>query len=160
VLRFEEETVDAYTQGGGICFAITPHGILPTSVIALWHQFEEIFEDVCVFFGSQVSLVPNYRFMLGMRGGYLPVEKRRLVEVMQSSQNVALVPGGVSEMLSCIPHDPTINVSVKHKGFIRLAFQQGYDLVPTVFFHASDQYNNPGRCLQVSLCLSASRGFI
>lgn len=149
VLRFEEETVDAYTQGGGTIFAITPHGILPTSVIALWHQFEEIFKDVCVFFGSQVSLVPNYRFMLGMRGGCLPVEKRRLVEVMKSNQNVALVPGGVSEMLSCIPHDPTINVSVKHKGFIRLALQQGYDLVPTVFFHASDQYNNPGRCLQL-----------
>jgi len=148
-LRFEEESVDAYTGEEGIMFAITPHGILPTSVIALWHQFQGIFQDVCVFFGSQVSLVPNYRFMLGMQGGYLPVEKRRLVEVMQTKQNVALVPGGVSEMLSCIPHDPTINVSVKHKGFIRLALQQGYDLVPTVFFHSSDQYNNPGRLLQL-----------
>ena len=148
-LRFEEETVDAYKGEEGIMFAITPHGILPTSVIALWHQFQDIFRDVCVFFGSQVSLVPNYRFLLGMRGGYLPVEKSRLVEVMQTNQNVALVPGGVSEMLSCIPHDPTINVSVKHKGFIRLALQQGYDLVPTVFFHSSDQYNNPGRLLQL-----------
>ena len=148
-LRFEEETVDAYKGEEGIMFAITPHGILPTSVIALWHQFQYIFRDVCVFFGSQVSLVPNYRFLLGMQGGYLPVEKSRLVEVMQTNQNVALVPGGVSEMLSCIPHDPTINISVKHKGFIRLALQQGYDLVPTVFFHSSDQYNNPGRLLQL-----------
>ena len=148
-LRFEEESVDAYKGEKGIMFAITPHGILPTSVIALWHQYQDIFRDVCVFFGSQVSLVPNYRFLLGMQGGYLPVEKSRLVEVMQTNQNVALVPGGVAEMLSCIPHDPTINVSVKHKGFIRLALQQGYDLVPTVFFHSSDQYNNPGRILQL-----------
>mmetsp|Transcript_38261 Transcript_38261/g.92305 ORF Transcript_38261/g.92305 Transcript_38261/m.92305 type:complete len:105 (-) Transcript_38261:903-1217(-) len=85
------------------------------------------------FFETFAS-VPNYRFMLGMRGGYLPVEKRRLVAVMQTNQSVALVPGGVSEMLSCVPHDPTINISVKHKGFVRLALQRGYDLVRTVFF--------------------------
>jgi len=147
-IRYEEASLDTYKEEGAM-FAMTPHGVLPTSVIAVWHQFEELFTEVCVFFGSQISIVPNYKFMLGMRGGYVPIEKKRLVTVMESRQNVALVPGGVSEMLSCVPHGQTINVSIKHKGFVRLAIQQGYDLVPTFFFHANDQYNNPGRLLQL-----------
>ena len=83
-----------------------------------------------------------------MRGGLLPIEKKRLLEVMQTRQNIALVPGGVSEMLHCIPHSETIKVSIKHKGFVRLALQHGYDLVPTFLFHTNDQYDNPMGKLQ------------
>eukprot|EP00586_Coscinodiscus_wailesii_P012624 CAMPEP_0172514380 /NCGR_PEP_ID=MMETSP1066-20121228/259710_1 /TAXON_ID=671091 /ORGANISM="Coscinodiscus wailesii, Strain CCMP2513" /LENGTH=850 /DNA_ID=CAMNT_0013295025 /DNA_START=29 /DNA_END=2581 /DNA_ORIENTATION=+ len=147
MLRSEEE-VGVYQRDGAM-FAILPHGTLPTSVFAVFYQFADIFENVCLFFGSQVSLVPGYRFFMGMRGGCQPVERKRLVKVMRTGQNVSLVPGGVHEMLKCTPHQKTYNVSIKHKGFVRLAIQEGYDLVPTFFFHANDQFNNPMLNLQL-----------
>ena len=67
---------------------------------------------------------------------------------MRTNQSVSLVPGGISEMIHCDPHSSQINVSIKHKGFIKLALQHGYDLVPLFFFHANDQYDNPLKSLQ------------
>lgn len=68
---------------------------------------------------------------------------------MHTGQSVALIPGGISEMMNCHPHSATINVSKKHYGFVRLAIQQGYHLVPTFFFHANDQYDNPMKDFQL-----------
>lgn len=143
-----EGSLDDYQRPGAM-YCLAPHGTLPTSVVAIIYQFEHIFADVCVFFGSQLDLCPGYRFFFGMRGGFLPVEKPRLVSRMQTGQSVALVPGGVSEMLHCVAHEKAINVSIKHKGFVRLAIQHGYDLIPTFLFHANDQYNNPMRKIQM-----------
>jgi hypothetical protein len=52
-------------------------------------------------------------------------------------------------MLNCNPHDANIYVSKKHYGFVRVAIQHGYDLVPTFSFHANDQYDNPMREFQL-----------
>ena len=78
----------------------------------------------------------------------MPIDKKRLLDVMKSSQNVALVPGGVSEMMYCVPRSKKINVSIKHKGFVRIAIQQGYDLVPVFLFHSNDHYDNPFKDFQ------------
>ena len=78
----------------------------------------------------------------------MPIEKKRMINVMKTSQNVALMPGGVREMMYCEPRSKTINISIKHKGFVRLAIQQGYDLVPVFLFHSNDHYDNPFRDFQ------------
>lgn len=129
-------------------FAMMPHGVVPFNVWAIFYHFEEVFGDVCLFFGSQISIVPIYRFFCGMRGGCMPVEKKRLIQIMETKQNVALMPGGVSEMMWCVPRSKAINVSIKHKGFVRVAIQQGYDLVPVFLFHSNDHYDNPFRDIQ------------
>jgi hypothetical protein len=46
-----ELPVEEYQRGGAM-FAMLPHGILPTSVGAVWYQFDSIFETVCLFFVS------------------------------------------------------------------------------------------------------------
>ena len=144
---YEEEDKDEYTRGGCM-FAMTPHGTLPVSVWACFYQFREIFEDCCLFFGSQVALIPFYRLFCGIRGGCMPITKANLLRVMGHGQNVALVPGGVHEMMKCRPFDKDINISIKHKGFIRVAIQKGYDLVPVLMLHENDFYNNPLRDFQ------------
>jgi len=141
-----EEPVEAY-QKDGCMFAIAPHGTLPLSVWAVWHQASHIFDSVCLFFGSQIAIVPFYRLWTGARGGCMPVTKKNLLEVMKTRQNVALVPGGVSEMMKCEPFGKNINVSIKHKGFVRIAIQQGFDLVPILMMHENDMYNNP--CMEL-----------
>ena len=77
----------------------------------------------------------------------MPVTKKNLMACMKKRQNVALVPGGVHEMMKCKPFQD-INVSIKHKGFVRVAIQEGYDLVPVVMLHENDMYNNPCKDLQ------------
>jgi len=88
-----EDKLSAY-QKGGIMFALAPHGTLPVSTWALWQQKSEIFDNVCLFFGSQIAIVPGYRFWTGARGGCMPITKKNLLRVMRKRQNVALVPGG------------------------------------------------------------------
>ncbi len=137
-----EESEDKYSREG-IMFGLTPHGTLPLSTWALWHQASHIFDHVCLFFGSQVGIIPGYRLWTGARGGCMTIDKKNLLRVMNTRQNVALVPGGVKEMMICQPFATDINVSIKHKGFIRIALQQGYDLVPVLMLHENDFYNNP-----------------
>ena len=45
----------------------------------------------------------------------MPIEKKNLFRVMDKQQNVALVPGGVHEMMRCQPFAKDINISIKHK---------------------------------------------
>ena len=97
-----EDPIESY-QKDGCMFAIAPHGTLPLSVWAVWHQASHIFDSVCLFFGSQVALVPFYRLWTGARGGCMTITKKNLLDVMKTRQNVALVPGGVSEMMKCEP---------------------------------------------------------
>ena len=100
--------------------------------------------------GSQIDLCPGYRFLFGIRGGLLTIENTCVLEVMYTRQNIALVPGGFSEMIHCIPHSNTIKMSIKYKVFVHISFQHGYDLVLTFLFHANDQYDNPMVKLQYS----------
>ncbi|GMH93797.1 hypothetical protein TL16_g12724 [Triparma laevis f. inornata] len=147
MIVFEDD--EAEYKKNKCMFAIAPHGTLPLSVWALWHQRCDIFDHVCLFFGSQIGIVPGYRLWTGARGGCMTVTKKNLLKVMGTSQNVALVPGGVSEMLKCEPHAKNINVSIKHKGFVRIAMQQGFDLAPIVMLHENDMYDNPMRDFQL-----------
>mmetsp|Transcript_17189 Transcript_17189/g.34432 ORF Transcript_17189/g.34432 Transcript_17189/m.34432 type:complete len:700 (-) Transcript_17189:10-2109(-) len=143
-----EEDEEVYKKSSCM-FAIAPHGTLPLSVWALWHQRCDIFDSVCLFFGSQVGIVPGYRLWTGARGGCMTITKKNLISVMKTDNNVALVPGGVSEMMKCEPHGKNINVSIKHKGFVRIAIQEGFDLVPILMLHENDMYNNPLRDFQL-----------
>ncbi|GMH67390.1 hypothetical protein TrST_g2059 [Triparma strigata] len=147
MIVFEDD--EASYKRNKCMFAIAPHGTLPLSVWALWHQRCDIFDEVCLFFGSQIGMIPGYRLWTGARGGCMTVTKKNLINVMKTSQNVALVPGGVSEMMKCEPHAKNINVSIKHKGFVRIAMQQGFDLAPIVMLHENDMYDNPMRDFQL-----------
>lgn len=146
VIELEEK--DGVYKKDGCMFAVAPHGTLPLSVWAVWFQRSDIFDRVCLFFGSQVSIVPGYRFWTGARGGCMPVTKKNLMACMKKRQSVALVPGGVHEMMKCQPFGDDINISIKHKGFVRIALQEGFDLVPVLMLHENDMYNNPCKDLQ------------
>jgi len=139
-LKFDEPSLDSYHKEPTM-FCILPHGTLPTRVLDVWHKFDHFFDEVCCFFGSQVALVHGNCYTLAMRGEFMPANKPELIRVMRTNQSVSLLPGVISEMMNCDSHSPQINVSIKHKGFIKLALQHGYDLVPTFFFHATKPYD-------------------
>lgn len=66
--------------------------------------------------------------------GFIPVAPACLAEACSSDHNVALVPGGISEMTAFEgPHVEVISL-LDRKGFIRLALQHGRDLVPVYGF--------------------------
>ena len=142
-----EDSREAYERNGCM-FAIHSHGTVPLSVWALWHQRSDIFDKVCLFFGSQVALIPGYRLWAGARGGCMTITKKNLIRVMKTRQNVGLYPGGIKEMMGCEPFHKNIKLSIKHKGFIRIALQEGFDLCPILAMHENDMYNNPMRDFQ------------
>jgi len=61
-------------------------------------------------------------------------------KVLQSGSSLSVFPGGSQEMMLNMPGKETIVMS-KRKGFIRLAFENGCDLVPVYTFGVSDLYH-------------------
>ena len=73
----------------------------------------------------------------------MPIQKKLLLRTLSGGQSVMIVPGGVREMLMCDPRRKSIPMSKKHKGFVRVAIQQGVPLVPVMSFGENDNYDNP-----------------
>lgn len=65
--------------------------------------------------------------------GAIDVGKRGIIEAIKRGDNVALVPGGITEMGQ--PYDPTKSLP---SGFIRIAFDNGCNIVP-VYMHNEEK---------------------
>ena len=73
--------------------------------------------------------IPFYKLFLAVRGGVLPASKKSMTEVMRAGEvNAMLYPGGLHEMFLCRPHATEICISRRHKGFVKIAIEHGYDL--------------------------------
>lgn len=72
--------------------------------------------------------------------GAIDAGRRTLTKAFECGEDVILVPGGSQEVLLMQPGEDTVYLE-KRKGFVRLALQQGVDLVPTYCFGAVDAYS-------------------
>jgi hypothetical protein len=60
-------------------------------------------------------------------------------KVLESGSSLAIIVGGSEEMMQSQPHTDIL-VLKKRKGFIRLALQNGADLVPVYGYGVTDLY--------------------
>ncbi|KAM8954312.1 diacylglycerol O-acyltransferase 2-like [Pelodytes ibericus] len=77
-----------------------------------------------------------------MSGGLCPVNRKSIGYVLSqrySGNAVVIVVGGAAESLSCEPGVTTLILS-RRRGFVRLALENGADLVPSFSFGENDLY--------------------
>ncbi|XP_078525424.1 2-acylglycerol O-acyltransferase 3 [Lissotriton helveticus] len=128
-------------------FGCHPHGILCAGAFYSFASdstgFPEIFPGIKPTFAVLAGLfrLPVYRDYL-MLAGVCSVSKSSLDYVLSKTGTgnaVAIAVGGAAESLNCVPGEERV-VLINRKGFIRLALENGADLVPVYTFGENDLY--------------------
>lgn len=114
-------------------FAFAPHGVMPLT--ALWmfqHEtWKNMFQGIDVVpLGSSVFHYAPLIRDIAMWVGTRQASKKAFVKTIREGKSVMIIPGGISEMKHTKSHSKTIVLDAKHKGFIKLAIQEGKDIVP------------------------------
>eukprot|EP00455_Lapot_gusevi_P014785 TRINITY_DN17439_c0_g1_i1.p1 TRINITY_DN17439_c0_g1~~TRINITY_DN17439_c0_g1_i1.p1 ORF type:complete len:409 (-),score=58.41 TRINITY_DN17439_c0_g1_i1:87-1313(-) len=126
-------------------FGFHPHGIYPYSIVwgALSRQWRQKYPGVEMDgLGASVLLAIPFLRDVGMWLGGRDVSREAIVHALSHQRSVCLVPGGQAEMRESRSNLPEIAIVTRHKGFIRLAIQQGVDLVPIFSFGEHDLFDN------------------
>ncbi|KAM4747507.1 LOW QUALITY PROTEIN: uncharacterized protein WCC33_005074 [Rhinophrynus dorsalis] len=124
-----------------------PHGIISASNFCNFGTeaggFSTLYPGVCPWLAVLAGLfrMPVYREYL-MSAGLIPVSKDSLQFLLSrcgSGNAVFIVVGGAAESLQSVPGEYTVTLSGR-KGFVRLALQNGADLVPVYSFGENELY--------------------
>ncbi|XP_063302073.1 diacylglycerol O-acyltransferase 2-like [Pelobates fuscus] len=122
-----------------------PHGILSTAAFCNFateaNDFSNLYPGVCPWLAVLAGIfrLPVFRDYL-MSAGIVPVSKdsiRFLLSQSGSGNAVFIVVGGAAESLQSSPGEHIVMLS-RRKGFVRLALQNGADLVPVYSFGEND----------------------
>jgi hypothetical protein len=134
-------------QNSNTIYSVFPHGIVPYSLGLLQYgPLGAFFNHPRITTASIVEYIPLFSHVLNF-GGSVPANKESITSVLRGEydrisdthSNVAIAPGGIAEMFladDCDPHVEKIMLNDR-KGFIRLALQNGSQIVPMFCFGAS-----------------------
>lgn len=118
-------------------FAAHPHGVLPFGICLNIGtnacDIDKLFPTI-QFRGVAVSccyIIPFYRDMCLALGG-TDCRASTIRSVLHHGCSPLVVPGGAEESLLSRNHQN--HILVKHKGFVRLAIQEGVSIVPMYSF--------------------------
>lgn len=125
--------------------ALHPHGINTYQMglfISELGNFSGIFPGLRyprMVMASVLFKIPVLRDLL-LSYGAVDASKRTLVKVFEHGEDVLIVPGGSQEVLLSQPGHDTVYLE-RRKGFLKLALEQGADVVPTYTFGCNDAYS-------------------
>ena len=116
-----------------------PHGNLPIGIACCKNN--DNFRNTLLAVSWQALYVPCYKIFYYFAGGIITVSKKSLLEnIKKTDKNIMLVPGGIKEML--YNNNENICLNTKNKGFIKIAINEGLDLIPIFCFGENDLYIN------------------
>eukprot|EP01091_Cochliopodium_minus_P017859 TRINITY_DN7100_c0_g1_i2.p1 TRINITY_DN7100_c0_g1~~TRINITY_DN7100_c0_g1_i2.p1 ORF type:complete len:358 (-),score=68.08 TRINITY_DN7100_c0_g1_i2:26-1099(-) len=123
-------------------FAFHPHGIIGMSV---WANFlnnmsgclKDINYRICTL--NMNFFIPFAREWL-LSLGLISADKESITNSFNKNLSVGIVIGGAAEALDARPGDTCI-VLGRRKGFVKMALQNGADLVPIFLFGENDVYD-------------------
>jgi len=126
-------------------FGFHPHGIYPYSIIwgpltSAWKEkFPGIeFDPLGATLVFMVPMVRDISLWLGGRD----VTRKSINLALKSNRSIGLVPGGQAEMRESRSFSDEIVLIRRHKGFIRMAIENGADLVPMYSFGELGIFDN------------------
>jgi len=126
-------------------FGYHPHGIYPYT--CLWGPLTSVWKQKfpgVEFDGlgaTVVLLIPTVRDVAMWVGGR-DVTRKSINDALKNNRSVALVPGGQAEMRESRSILDEVVLLRRHKGFIRMAIENGADLVPMYCFGETQIFDN------------------
>mmetsp|Transcript_18927 Transcript_18927/g.28050 ORF Transcript_18927/g.28050 Transcript_18927/m.28050 type:complete len:195 (+) Transcript_18927:491-1075(+) len=92
-------------------------------------------------FSPALYMSPFFRLWSRLCGNPGRADKPSMVKYMKRKENVALPPGGFEEATLTSKHHDRVYIK-KRVGFVKLALQHGYDIVPVYCFGENATYSN------------------
>jgi len=123
-------------------FGLHPHGMIPWVVLPIGRgkQWHELFPGIFVraLAASILFKIPLMREGL-LWTGVVDASRFNASKALQSGSSLAVIVGGSAE---CLESQPNTDILIlkKRKGFIRLALENGADLVPVYGYGINDLY--------------------
>jgi len=129
-------------------FGYHPHGLLPAGAayMASAPAFKQTLPGIepVTLVASVLFAVPLLRDIAAW-GGLRKVSRDTFVLALETRRSVLLCPGGQAELVDAYrihgEHKEMV-INVRHRGFIRLALQQGAKLVPVLVFGELHSFRN------------------
>lgn len=124
-------------------FGLHPHGLMPWGLFPVGRtkQWTSLFPDIKIrcLAADALFKIPIAREATMFAGG-VSCAQNSARHVLQQGLSIGVMPGGCEEMLYSEPEEETIVIK-KRKGFVRLAIENGSDIVPCYCFGVTDLYN-------------------
>lgn len=131
-MTWENELV--MVKGKKYLFLEFPHGIFPLGQLISASAVKYIFPGhvICGVAASATFVFPVMRQLLSWVG-IRPAEKVHMKNIFARGHHVAVIPGGIAEMF--LVNDKSEEIYLKGRlNTIKLAIEEGADIVPVMFF--------------------------
>lgn len=111
-----------------------PHGIFPVgqfvSASFVYNQYPDV--KICGTGADVIFKVPVMRQIMSWIGTH-PANKKSIKKIFEDGHQLANIPGGIAEMYHT--NDSTEEIYfLSRKGIIKIALEEGADIIPTFFF--------------------------
>mmetsp|Transcript_37 Transcript_37/g.82 ORF Transcript_37/g.82 Transcript_37/m.82 type:complete len:740 (-) Transcript_37:206-2425(-) len=139
------DTPEPFDESDKYIFGYHPHGIIPIACqwTSLTTEWDKKFPNLrpAVLVSTIVHSCPLMRDVAQWNGGH-EVSREGFLTALNKRKAVLLVPGGQEEMIGSRSDSTKVPIVTKHRGFIRLALQQGAKLVPVYSFGETQTFDN------------------
>lgn len=152
-MRTYVEDKAALESSGPAVFALEPHHVLPLSIFAFNDYLKGFSGHNCIGCVTGAAFkVPLMRHVYTWVNA-ASVDKKNLVKMLDEGISPVICPGGVQEVTLMENDQECVLYLKKRLGFIKLALQYGYPLVPVFSFglHNSFTYVSPKGKLMAAL---------
>ena len=136
-LPYEHENTSASVKAKPNLYALHPHGAFCLGMSILCYSPRMTSVRFC--FASGLYFSPFFRLWSRLAGKPRRADKSSMIKYMKRKENVALPPGGFEEATLTSEHHDRVYIK-KRFGFVKLALQHGYDIVPVYCFGENATY--------------------
>lgn len=135
----ESNGSDAKKENKPKLYGVHPHGAFCLGNIVLFCS--PLMTSVRFVFSPALFASPFFRLWCRLTGKPGSADKASMIKYMKRGEHLAIPPGGFEEATLSSPNHDRVYIK-KRAGFIKLALQHGYSVVPTYVFGENKTYLN------------------
>ena len=120
--------------------SLCPHGVLPIGGGGLLcgRLSDSVFENLRGVVASSAFYLYQFRsLLLGTKS--ICANEKNITKALRNKQNLMIIPGGIKEIFYADEDNEYINIKSRKK-FIKLAIQEGSEILPVYAFGTNDAY--------------------
>ena len=144
-IKIIEEEPNQILNSNNTLLPYHPHGNFPIGFICYVNEIYNT--NIIPAISWRALYVPFIRVLLYINGSNIITISKKVLNKTIINNNILFIPGGIQEMLLTTPNKD-INISIKHKGFIELALNNGSDIVPIFCFGENDLIHSISKIIE------------